>query len=387
MIRVVHIITSLGSGGAERVLFLVASRSPDASHIRHMVVCLTDEGLYGPKLREAGIELICLGMQRGRSPITAFIRLVRTIRRLQPDVLMTWLYHADLMGTLAGRLAGVRRIVWNIRCSDMDFDRYAPTTRRIVKVLARLSRVPWAIVANSEAGRRAHEGLGYHPKRWVYLPNGFDPEEWKPDATDREKVREELGFSASDVVMGMVARVDPQKDHATFLEAARLLKERLPFLRLLLVGRDTCALQVPVALKAATVALGERRDVPRLMRACDLLVLSSAYGEGFPNVVGEAMASGLPCVVTDVGDAMAIVGDAGSVVPPRDPQALAAAIAGLVERPQSEFLQLSTCARQRIEKRFSVDGLIALYSDLFQAAASNSILQMSNAFPRRTLSP
>ncbi len=139
MITVVHIITALGSGGAERVLYLVASGRTDKCALRHIVVSLTDEGVYGPKLRAAGVELECLGMQRGRSPVTAFVALVRLLRRLRPDVVMTWLYHADLMGTLAARLAGSRRIIWNIRCSDMDFARYAPTTRRIVKVLAWLS--------------------------------------------------------------------------------------------------------------------------------------------------------------------------------------------------------------------------------------------------------
>ncbi len=235
---------------------------------------------------------------------------------------MTWLYHADLMGTLAGRLAGVRRIIWNLRCSDMDFAHYAPLTRRIVTVLARLSPLPYAVATNSNAGRRAHEALGYRPKRWAYLPNGFDTNVWKPVAADRAAVRRELGFQPSDFVIGMVARVDPQKDHANFLEAARLLAARHPHLRILLVGRETNEIAVPDALKPLTVALGERRDVPRIMRALDLLVSSSAYGEGFPNVIGEAMASGVPCVATDVGDAALIIGEAGRVVPLEIPRPL-----------------------------------------------------------------
>lgn len=368
MMKVVHIITSLGSGGAEHVLYLIASGDRDASNIRHMVISLTGEGLYGPRLREAGVELVCLGMQRGRSPITAFMTLVRTIRRLQPDVMMTWLYHADLMGTLAARLAGARRIVWNIRCSDMDFDRYAPTTRRIVKVLARLSRVPWAIAANSEAGRRAHESLGYRPKRWVYLPNGFDTRLWRPDTEDRAKVRRELGFSLQDRLIGLVARVDPQKDHATLLSAAAKLSARWPDLRVLLIGRGTDTLAIPETLRSCTVAVGERSDVPRLMRALDLLVSASAYGEGFPNVLGEAMASGVPCVATDVGDSALVIGDTGRIVKARDAQALAAAIGALLDLPPEDLRALGARARARIEAEFSIASCLGRYADLLHMA-------------------
>jgi glycosyltransferase involved in cell wall biosynthesis len=370
MITVVHIITALGSGGAERVLYLVATGRAERREIRHVVVSLTDEGIYGPKLRAAGVELACLGMQRGRSPLASFLALVRLLRTLRPNVLMTWLYHADLMGTLAGRLAGVRQIIWNVRCSDMDFKRYAPTTRRIVGVLARLSRVPWAVATNSEAGRSAHESLGYHPKRWVYLPNGYDTELWKPDAADRASLRHELGFSETDRVIGMVARVDPQKDHASFLAAAAELQAKRPDVRVLLVGRGTRQLALPEALRSAVVAVGERQDVPRLTRTLDLLVSSSAYGEGFPNVIGEAMASGIACVATDVGDSDLIIGDTGRIVPPRDTAALAAAIAELLDLPPAELHALGLRARRRIETEFSIDGCLERYGALFALASS-----------------
>ncbi len=370
MIKVVHIITALGSGGAERVLYLVATGRTEGHEVRPVVISLTDAGIYGPKLREAGVELHCLGMQQGRSPLSACLSLVRLLRRLRPDVLMTWLYHADLMGTLAGRLAGVRPIIWNVRCSDMDFARYAPTTRRIVKVLARLSGVPWAVATNSEAGRRAHADLGYHPKRWIYLPNGYDTSLWKPDAEDRARVRGELGFSDTDRVIGLIARVDPQKDHASFLAAAAELVAKRQDARVLLVGRGTRELPLPDALRSATLAAGERQDVPRLTRALDVLVSSSAYGEGFPNVIGEAMASGVPCVATDVGDSALIVGDTGRIVPPRDPAALAAAIGALLDLPREELSALRTRCHERIQTVFSLETCLQSYANLIREAAA-----------------
>ncbi len=161
----------------------------------------------------------------------------------------------------------MRRIIWNIRCSDIDFSQYSLATRAIVAGLVWLSRLPWAVATNSRAGQRVHAGLGYRPRRWIYLPNGLDTSEWRPNLEDRAKVRRELGFSESDIVVGMVARVDPQKDHAGFLAAVRMLVAKHPRLRVLLVGQGTRTLPLPEELRPVTAALGQRSDVPRLMRA------------------------------------------------------------------------------------------------------------------------
>jgi glycosyltransferase involved in cell wall biosynthesis len=369
MTTVAHIITALGSGGAERVLYQVASKPAAKASIRHIVICLSGPGFYGPRLKEAGVELHCLRMRRGRPSPRAFYELVTLLRRLRPDVVMTWLYHADFMGTIAARVAGARRVVWNVRCSDMDFSRYSPVVRGVVAALARMSPLPWAVATNSKAGQRVHEALGYHPKRWVLLPNGIDVTEFKPDAQQREAVRAELGLSEGDVLAGMVARVDPQKDHATFIEAVRMLSTRYRRLRILLVGARTAEYPLPEELRAITVALGERRDVPRLLRALDLLVSSSAYGEGFPNIIGEAMASGVPCVATNVGDTAAIVAESGLVVPPRDARALASAIEAMIGG-RVDRNALAGIARKRIETLYSLDGCLQRYADLYRKAVA-----------------
>lgn len=362
---VLHLITELDSGGAERMLTRIATHPFGRGGPRQIVVSLMDEGMHGPTLRAAGVELHCLGMRRGRLTPRAFVSLVRLMRETKPRLVMTWLYHSDLIGTLAAKIAGVRQVVWNVRGSDLDFSRYARTTKWTVRLLARLSRARGAIAINSLAGRRAHEALGYAPQRWVHLPNGFDLAEWRPDADDRRAVRSELGLADGDVAVGCVARVDPQKDYPALFAAAVRVVARHPEAKLVLIGRGTDELVPPEALAGRCLRLGERRDVARLLRGLDLVVLASAFGEGFPNAVGEAMATGLPCVVTDVGDAALIVGDTGIVVPPRDPGALADAICAMLERPP-EDRELGLAARERIAGTYALDTVARAYRVLWE---------------------
>lgn len=368
MTVIVHIITGLGSGGAERMLARIATIGQAERVSRQVVISLTGEGFFGPALKTAGVELHCLGM-RGFSLFPLF-RLVFLLRHAKPDLVMTWLYHADLMGTLASLMAGCRRVVWNLRCSNMDMARYARTTRWAVAILAHLSRIPWAIVSNSEAGRRTHTALGYRPRRWCYLPNGFDLEEWRPDSAARLSVRQALGIASDAVVLTLVARVDPMKDHAGFLDAAARVAAADSRVHFLLAGRGATAAGLAPYLRAEALdgrvsALGERRDVARLLQASDGLVLSSAFGEGFPNVIGEAMATGLPCIVTDVGDASAIVGDAGWVVPPNTPAALAEAMLAFLALSPQERLELGARCRHRIADNYDIVTVVAAYRRLF----------------------
>lgn len=361
---VLHIITGLGSGGAERMLTRVVLAAQGVDAPRHVVVVLMNEGIYGDVLRAAGVELHCLNMRRGVPSLRALIRLARIIRRSRPDTIMTWLYHAALIGTMAALLSGIgtRCTVWNLRGSDIDFSRSAPMTGLVVRGLKLLSRLPAAIAVNSMAGLAYHKHLGYRPKRWVYLPNGFDLDEWRPDADDRRAVRAEWKFDDEIIAIGMVARVDPQKDYPTLLAAAEQLTARDKRLRFVLIGKDTERLTIPLALQDYVMTLGERRDIQRLLRGLDIGVLSSAFGEGFPNFVGEAMASGVPCVVSDVGDAAALVGDTGLSVPPRSPEALAAALFEMVGESRYSRGQ---AARARIKEHYSLEAVTAQYEALW----------------------
>jgi len=254
---------------------------------------------------------------------------------------------------------------------------YSRLSAVLLRALARLSGWPDVVVANSKVGKAFHESLGYHPRRWAVIPNGFDVKRYRPDREARVRVRRELGCDPDTPLIGLIARYDPMKDHATFLRAASLLLRRQARARFALAGRGAEAENAVLAktikalgLGSAVHLLGERSDIPKIMAALDLLSMSSAFGEGSPNVVGEAMACGVPCVVTDVGDAARIVGETGKVVPPRSPEALADAWLALLALSADERARLGVAARRRIETSFALSEIVVQYEDLSEGLAA-----------------
>jgi UDP-N-acetylmuramoyl-tripeptide--D-alanyl-D-alanine ligase len=375
---VMHIITDLGCGGAERMLARLVLADRNAESPRHVVVSLMDGGIYLLELQTAGIECHGLGLNRFHQFPGALLRLVRLMRKLRPDVVMTWLYHADFLGTIAAIASGLGtdRLVWNLRCSAIDFRNHAATTRWIAAFLARISRLPKAVAANSRSGQRAHQELGYRPRHWVFLPNGLDLNEWRPDEDDRLEVRRELGLDDGMVAVGLVARLDPQKDHLTFLAAADIVSMKCPLARFILVGRNTDK----VASSRRVLCLGERRDVPRLLRGMDIVVLSSAYGEGAPNVLAEAMATEVACITTEVGDAAALVEGCGVIVPPRNPEALARAITTLVCEDPADRARRGRRARDVIRREHSLGRSLSLYHVLWRSILDNDMSGLGRLF-------
>ena len=215
--KIIHLISGLMLGGAEVMLEkLVVRMSRD--HFQNVVVSLTDGGVLGPRIEQLGIPLYCLGMRRGKLGLSGLLKLVALLRRERPGILQTWMYHADLAGLLCGRLLGLRNVVWNVRCSNMEG--CSRLTAWTIKACARLLRRPKAVLVNSEAGRQFHAALGYRPRQWLVIPNGFDLERFTPDASAREAVRAELGLGPQTTLIGMICRLDPMKGHDTFLHAA-----------------------------------------------------------------------------------------------------------------------------------------------------------------------
>ncbi|AVC43218.1 glycosyl transferase [Achromobacter xylosoxidans] len=331
--RVVHVITGLGQGGAESVLWRLATFP--GQEVEHIVVSLTDDGIYGERLRAAGVTVHALGMPRGRITLGGFMALRRLIAGARPDAVQTWMYHADLIGGLAARLAGARAVAWGIRNSGAHLERSSRSARMVLRACALLSGVlPGAIVCAAQDAAERHAAKGYRRDRMVVISNGYDLSRYAPDAAARARVRAQWGLDGDVPVIGCVARWDPLKDHANLLRAvAALVRDgRDAGLRCVLVGRgmtidnpELMALVDKLGLRERLVLAGPSDDVPAVMNGLDLHVLSSC-AEGFPNVVAEAMACGVYCVVTDVGDAAYIVGDTGVVVPPEQPEALARGI-------------------------------------------------------------
>lgn len=371
MIRVLHVITGLNTGGAEAMLAKLCG-AMDKIRFPTRVVSLLPPGPLEPVVRAAGVPVDSLGLSRGTPNPGALFRLVSIMRDWRPGIVQTWLYHADLLGLMAARAAGTGRVVWNLRCSNMDFDNSGRLTRLVVKGNARLSRLPAAVVANSSMAVGVHRKLGYDPKRFEVIPNGFDLERYAPDPSAGPALRAELGIPADAPLVGMIARFDPQKDHATLLHALSELAVDLPDAHLVLCGDDVDDGNEPLrsqvdalGLRGNVRLLGRRPDIPRIAAALDVGVLSSAYGEGFPNVVGETMACGVPCVATDTGDCAAVVGDTGLVVPPRDPRALAEAVASLLAMSPEARAALGQAARRRIRDQYSLPAIAERYQALY----------------------
>lgn len=376
-LHVVHIISGLLHGGAETVLYRLLTAPTQHEH--HTVISMGGEGVFGPRLREQGVTVIALEMHGVQATARGVWRLAALLRELRPDVVQTWMYHADLVGGLIARLMGIRAVAWGVRNSGVNLGDSSRQSRMIAWLCARVSAwVPGVIVACARKAADIHIAWGYRADRVLVAANGYDLLQWHPDAADRAQVRAELGLSDETPLIGSVARWNPLKDHATLLAALALSVRQHPELRCLLIGRgmtrDNAALMVLVrqyGLLDHLIFMGRREDVPRLMRALDVHVLSS-YAEGFPNVVSEAMASGVGCVVTDVGDAATIVGDLGWVAPARDPlalsQALDTALSGLGSEAWSERL---TQGREAVAERYSLETMVERYQVIWRRLAQD----------------
>jgi glycosyltransferase involved in cell wall biosynthesis len=378
--KILHVITGpLGLGGAEVMLHrLVQASRPE--ELSHEVVSLTELGVVADRIREHGVRTHRLAMSRNHfrvpNPVKV-LRLTQLIRKSRPDVVQTWLYHSDLIGGVAAKLAGSTKILWGIHNSTLDATHTQQATRWTVALCARLSNViPDGIVSVSNASRDLHVAAGYAPLKFTVIPNGFDLDQFRPDPAWRSGLRAELGLAERAVVIGLVARFDPQKDHRNFVRAAALLARTQPDARFLLCGKGaTLTNEVLVreivghGLLDRFHLLGPRSDIPRIMNGIDIGTLSSAYGESFPLVIGEAMACGRPCVVTDLGDSGHLVGDTGRVVPPRDPAALAAGWEGLLELGRDGRRDLGTAARERIATHFSLPRIAEAYATLYRQVA------------------
>jgi len=310
-------------------------------------------------------------MNKARPRLADVWRLWRILRASRADVLQTWLYHSDLAGLVIGRLAGIRRIVWNIRCSELDARYERGRDGLVLRLLVLLSRYPAVVIANSFAGREVHARHGYRPRRWEILPNGFDTERFAPDPDAHGRLCTELGLAPEHKLIGLVARDDPLKDHPTFLRAAAICARARPDTHFVLVGpgidADNAALSTLIeagGLHGRVHLLGERTDVPELTAALDIATCSSS-GEGFPNVVGEAMACGVPVVATDVGDCARLLGDAGLIVPPGDPDAFAAALDRLLAMDAVERREMGARGRHCIARDYSIDRIAARYAEFY----------------------
>jgi len=386
---ILHLITGLECAGAENQLQQLVLAC-DKRHSHHMVVSILEGGSIAAELKTSGIEVHSLGMKSIFSSPVGIGRLVSLLRRFRPDVLHCWLYHGCLLGLLGARLAAIQRVIWGLRSANPGLRDYSVTTRAVVRLCAKFSSRPEAIVVNSEISRTVHRKWGYETARMVVIPNGVNVQRFLPDPDARTSVRQELGLGPNSPLVGLFARYSPMKDHETFLRAARLVQAQYPDVRFLMAGELITADNAPLsrlvrenALQQVVYLLGPRRDIPRLTAALDIACLSS-WSESFPNVVVEAMACAVPCVVTDVGDTRFIVGDTGRVVPPSAPRSQAEAKGALIAMDAAERGALGQKARERVCAKFTLQKMVSAYEAIYEEFTGKCTPQAPETAPRIT---
>ncbi len=345
----------------------------DRSRFESSVVSLRDCGPVGDRIQELGIPVYPCEMRTDRPDFGAFRKLVRRLQAEKPDIVQTWMYHSDLFGGIATRFAGKPRLVWNIRHTRLDPVSIRKSTIMIGKACSKLSgRLPDRILCCSEAAHRDHLSLGFNANKMQVVPNGFVLSEFKPHPEQRAVMRKQLDIPAGAKVIGHAGRFHAMKNHEGFIKAAKIASAECPDLYFVMCGDDVTWENIDLSkwireagLEPRFRLLGRRSDMPSVYSSMDIATLCSIYGEGFPNVVGEAMACSVPCVVTDVGESSVIVGNTGLCVPPGDTAALSRAWLNLVNRGGEELSVLGQCTRERIDSMFEIGAVARQYETVY----------------------
>lgn len=365
--QVTHLIVGLGKGGAETMLYQLLKHRTDRS-IQYRVISLGASHYYEEPIRQLGIEVIEVPFRK--KPISSLWRIFRTLR--STDTLCCWMYHANLIGYYLGKMARVKRIVWNIRHSNLDTTITKPRTLKINYWCARRSKNVSLVAYNGELARKVHEEIGYCSEKGIVLDNGCDCEEFMPNADVRQSLLKELVIPQEKQIILSVAKNQPGKDIPTFINAFNLLHRNLPNTVAVMCGGgvDSDNEEIAALCQKNNIQVGEdifllgmRHDVPRLMAGCDIYVLHSA-SEAFPNVLIQAMACGCLCVATDVGDVRTILDDNAFICPPQEPKALAEKITEALYLPDEEKTAAKEKNRSRAVSKYSIQSVVKAYEEI-----------------------
>lgn len=375
--KVFHIITSLDEGGAEGVLFRLCKHD---TKNKHTVITLTSEGKYTSMLRDENVNVIHLNMPAGRPSFSGLYRLYRLLKKCKPCVLQTWMYHSDLIGGVIARLAGVRNVVWNIRHSSLEPSKTKKATLYVARICAKLSSwIPKKIICCAEEARLVHGDLGYDLSKFEVIGNGYDLSLFKPQLVD-DSIREKFKIDSSTPILGMVGRYTPEKDHRNLFDAFNKLGLQGCYPFLVLAGKGMSAdnnelvnLLTKFNISERVILMGSVNDIPNLMNQLDLHILSSS-SEGFPNVLAEAMACGIPCASTNAGSAQYILGECGWISPTKDSTALSNEILTALKEFESKEMweaRKVSCV-SRVRDNFSIETMVDKYSSVWNSTEINS---------------
>jgi glycosyltransferase involved in cell wall biosynthesis len=374
-IKILHVINDLAMGGSEMALYRLLSLT-DLDVFDPVVISLREPSTLRGRIEALGVPVLSARMSAPIPGPASIWRLVRLVRKVNPDLMQGWMYHGSLAAQLAGRFsARAVPVIWSIHNCLHSLSQEKRATALVIKLCALLSPRADHIVFVSHANRWQHEAIGYSRKNNSIIPNGFDFFNLASYQEARRSVRAELGLSEDALLIGHVGRFHSSKDHGTFLRAAALLASEQPSAQFVLCGRDVDCnnnalmnLCRELNLTGRMHLLGERRDAQRLIAAFDLLC-SSSQAEACPNVIIEAMACGVPCVVTDVGDMPRMIGETGRVVPPVDPNTMAEALKEMIVLGAKGRNALGNAARERVIEKFSLDSVVRQYESRYKDVA------------------
>jgi len=374
--KILHIITSLSTGGAEKMLVKIINETLSQSN--HRVISLGEIGTQGILLKELGIPVYNLKVTN----FTKFLISIRTIflivKKEKPDIIQGWMYHGNLAASLAGWLRnGNFPVVYNIRHSLYDINKEKKATQWVIRLNSFLSSKTSGVIYNSRISGKQHEAFGFCSNKSIIIPNGFDVNEYKFNIEDRNEIRREFNIDNNVILFCQIGRNHPMKDHANFIRASANLLKEYKDVHFLLVGKNIDSdfkLNKKInnlGIGAKMTLCGERDDIKKVWNAVDYAVLSSSWGEAFPNVLGEAMLCEVPCIATDVGDSKYIIGETGRIVNPNNSDELAGAMLDYAKLSQEERCKLGNKARQRIISIFSIENIAKKYLDLYQTFIRN----------------
>jgi len=373
-IKVFHVITGLGDGGAEGVLYrLIQETLEDCDS---MVISLSDMGKYGSLINDLGVKVVCLNMQRGKINLTGLFSLYKFLKTFKPDVVQTWMHHADFVAGVLSYFLKVKSIYWNLRSAELHKKKTKKRTRMVVKACAMLSNyVPSKIVSCSNRAISVSLGFGY-ANNFELIPNGCNTLLFSPDKSYRFEMRKGWNVLDDYFVIGMIARYDPQKDHANLIKSFAIISRKRNDVKLILAGSGvdysneelvSCINKEGVLEKV--ILLGQQSNIPKVMNGLDIHVLSSLYGEAFPNVLTEAMSCGIPCVATDIGDSMEIISDCGWTVEAGSCSKLSLAIIEAYQMKldsPKEWNELKLRCVNRVKNNFSLEKMVDRYITLWK---------------------
>lgn len=378
-LRVLHCITSLLADGAQQMLLKLCSHG-DRSNFRYYIVSLAEEGGLEECFERLDIPVISLGLKKSAPTFSALSQLSSIIKVIRPDIVQSWMYHANLAASLAKALArSDASIIWNIRRALYSTKQDRLLTRAVIRLNALLSFSPQLIIYCGSLIAQQHERNGFDKRKSLVIPNGFDTDKYRPSSAAKGDLHRLLQLPQNTPIIGAVGRFHPHKDHHTLFRAAATVTQAFPKVKFVLIGRGLEPTNAAVAdwleryqLTEHVSLLGERSDVASLIAGLDLFC-SSSLSEGFPNAIGEAMACGIPCVTTDAGASPDIVGDTGIIVPRQAPEVLAAALLRLLTMPKDSLQTLGSQARERIERLFPIKNVVETYQKVYQGMRNRSL--------------